>query len=232
MFGDAKALLGALALAAALILMVLARWDARLHRRPLHIAAACAAWIATVLAPFALLPFAQPRWAMPLAVPVCLLFGALLEASWRSWAPRHSRALEAGLLALVLAALPYGVLLARAADPIGADPRSIVEWIDAQEPPLSSRAVLVVLYEDGMRSLASADQAERFRYLAHGGGVLRAAYPETQRVMRFVDLSRRPPRNAIRPDSIYLGLGPDLAVARADPRLLDRELPRRFEAQR
>jgi hypothetical protein len=47
--------------------------------------------------------------------------------------------------------------------------------------------------------------------------------------MRFVDLSRRAPRNAIRPDSIYLGLAPNCAVARADPRLLDRELRRGFE---
>jgi hypothetical protein len=229
-FGDVKALLAALALATALLVAVMARWDAHLHGGPLRVAAACAAWIATVLAPFALLPFAQPRWAMPLAVPVCLLLGALLEAFRRSYVRRHAQALEAGLLVLVLASLPYGELLARATDPVGAYPRRIVEWVDAQKPPLSSRAVLVLLY--GAPGLANAAAAERFRYLAYGGGVLNAAYPKTQRVMRFVDLSRRPPRNAIRPDSIYLGLAPDLAVARADARLLDRELPRRFELRR
>ena len=84
----------------------------------------------------------------------------------------------------------------------------------------------------GAPGLANAADAERFRYLSYGGGVLNAAYPETQRVMRFVDLSRRPPRNAIRPDSIYLGLGPDLGIAGADARLLDRELPRRFDPAR
>jgi hypothetical protein len=227
-FGDASMLLAALALATALLIAVMARWDSRLHAGPLRVAAACAAWIATVLTPFAVLPFAQPRWAMPLAAPVCLLLGALLEAFRRSYAPRRAWALEAGLLALVLASLPYGALLAHATDPVGAYPRRIVEWIDAQEPPLSPRAVLVLLY--GAPGLANSAAAERFRYLSYRGGVLNAVYPETQRVMRFVDLSRRPPRNAIRADSIYLGLGPDLGVAGADARLLDRELPRRFEA--
>jgi len=227
-FGDAKTLLAALALATALLVAVMTRWDARLHGGPLRAAAASAAWIATVLAPFALLPYAQRRWAMPLAVPVCLFLGALLDAFRRSYVPRRAWALEAGLLALVLASFPYGALLARATDPVGAYPRRIVEWIDAQEPPLSSHAVLVLLYE--APGLAKAADATRLRYLSYSGGVINAAYPETQRVMRFVDLSRRPPRNAIRPDSIYLGLGPDLGVAGADARLLDRELPRRFEA--
>jgi hypothetical protein len=229
-FGDAKGLLAALALAAALLVAVAARWDARLHGAPLRVAAGCAAWVATVLAPFALLPFAQRRWAMPLAVPVCLLLGGLLEAFRRSYAARRTWALEAGLLALVLASLPYGTLLARATDPVGAYPRRFVEWIDAQDPPLSPRAVLVLLY--GAPGLANAADAARFRYLSYGGGVINAAYPETQRVMRFVDLTRRPPRNAIRPDSIYLALDPDLGVAGADVRLLDRELPRRFEPVR
>jgi len=229
-FGDVKALLAALALATALLVAVMARWDGRLHGGPLRAAAACAAWIATTLAPFALLPFAQGRWAMPLAVPVCLLLGSLLEAFRRSYAPRRAWALEAGLLVLVFVSLPYGALLARATDPVGAYPRRIVEWIDAQEPPLSSRAVLVLLYE--APGLAKAADAARLRYLSYGGGVINAAYPEMQRVMRFVDLTRRPQRNSIRPDSIYLGLGPDLGIAGADARLLDRELPRRFEPAR
>jgi hypothetical protein len=201
-----------------------------MHGGPLRVAAACAAWTATVLAPFAMLPFAQPRWAMPLAVPVCLLLGSLLEAFRRSYAPGRARVLEAGLLALVFASLPYGTLLSRGADPVGAYPRRIVEWIDAQEPALSPRAVLVLLY--GAPGLANAADADHFRSLAYGGGVLNAAYPGTQRVMRFVDLSRRPPRNAIRPDSIYLGLAPDLGLAPAGQRLLDRELPRGFEPRR
>lgn len=226
-FGDAKVLLAALTLATALLVAVMTRWDARLHGGPLRAAAASVAWIATALAPFALLPYAQRRWAMPLAVPVCLLLGALLEAFRRSYAPRRAWALEAGLLALVLASLPYAALLARATDPVGAYPRRIVEWIDAQEPPLSSRASLVLLYE--APGLAKAAGATRLRYLSYSGGVINAAYPDTQRVMRFVDLSRRPPRNAMRPDSVYLGLGPDLGVGAADARLLDRELPRRFE---
>ena len=98
-----------------------------------------------------------------------------------------------------------------------ADRRQLVRWIEAQQPPLPERAVLVLLF--GEPGLADARQAERFRYLAYGGGVLNAAHPEAARVLRLHDLSRRPLRNAIRPDSVYLALRDDLSFERADDAL-------------
>lgn len=187
---------------------------------------ACLAWSALALLPFASLPFAQGRWAMPLAAPLCLLFGCLLEAAWRVVGARAPRAFEALLLLLLLASLPFGALREHASHPLGAHPRALVAWIDAQQPPLSDRAVLVLVF--GQPGLADAEQAERFRYLAYGGGVLNAAYPGTRRVLRLLDLSRRAPRNSVRPDSIYLVLGPDLSLAPASADLLERGLARGF----
>jgi hypothetical protein len=228
--GNASTLLVAVALGVALVVAVAARRDPRVAGWLLRTALATAGWTATLLAPFALLPFAQARWAMPLAAPVCLFFGALLEAFWRAWAPRRERVVEVALLCLVLVSFPYAALRARASDPLGAHPRAILEWIETQQPRPSPRAILVLLF--GVPGLASAEDAEHFRYLAYGGGVLNAADPQTRRVMRFVDLSRRPGRSAMRPDSVYLLLRPDLDLERAAPALLDRELPRRFEPAR
>jgi hypothetical protein len=99
-----------------------------------------------------------------------------------------------------------------------------VEAIDSLRPAVSDAAQLVLLF--GAPGLANAEAAERMRTLAYGGGVLNAVDPGTSRVLRFHDLSRRPERNAVRADSIYLALRPDLRVERADAALLARELPR------
>ncbi len=186
----------------------------------------CVGWLATAMAPFALLPFPQGRWAMPLAVPVALLIGMALEASWRAHGVRRPRLFEAALLALVLASFPYATLAGLAADPVGAKPRRIVEWLQAREATLPERAVIVVLY--GADGLASAEQGERFRYLAFGGGVLNAVEPTTRRVLRFQQLGRRFARNTLRADSVYLALSADLRLEPADSALLDRHLRRRF----
>jgi hypothetical protein len=192
------------------------------------VALAAAGWLATAAAPFALLPFPQGRWAMPLALPAALLCGAAFEAGWRAWGARRPRAFEAALAALLLLALPAGTLRAQAARPQGAAPRRLVEWLAAQSPPLADDALLVLLY--GAPGLASSQAGEDFRYLAFGGGVLNAVDPHTRRVLRFQDLARRPPRNTLRPDSVYLALRPDLRVEPAPATLLDRALERRFEA--
>jgi hypothetical protein len=202
------------------------RGDAATRRWLARAGAACAAWTLLAVLPFALLPFAQGRWALPLALPLCLLFGVLLEAAWRAGGARWPRAFEALLLALLAAALPVAALRERAAAPLGAHPRALVEWIEAQAPPLSDRAVLVLLF--GAPGLADAEQAEHFRYLAYGGGVLNAVYPGTQRVLRLHDLAQRAPRNAVRPDSVYLALRPDLSLERASAALLERSLERGF----
>ena len=52
--------------------------------------------------------------------------------------------------------------------------------------------------------------------------------PTTRRVLRFQHLGRRPARNTLRADTVYLALGPDLQLAPAETTLLDRNLRRRF----
>lgn len=189
-----------------------------------RVGGACLGWAAVVLLPFALLPFAQARWAMNLEAPLCLAFGALLEAARRSLPARRLGAFDAALAALLVAAVPWWALVERGLAPEGAQPRRLVEGIESLRPEVSDTAQLVLLF--GAPGLAGADRAERLRSLAHGGGVLNAVDPGTGRVLRFHDLSRRPERNSVRADSVYLALRPDLRVERADAALLARELPR------
>jgi hypothetical protein len=199
------------------------RWLAR-------VGGACLAWSAAVLLPFALLPFPQPRWAMNLEAPLCLALGALVAAARRALAPGGLRAFDAALAALLAASVPWSALVARGLDPEGALVRRLVAAIEAVRPPLPEAAPLVLLF--GAPGLAGAAEGERLRSLAYGGGVLNAVDPGTRRVLRFHDLARRPGRNAVRPDSVYLVLGPDRRVEPAPPELLARELPRAVAAQR
>lgn len=225
-FGGGAGLLLAAALGASAAFGAAVAGGSETRRFMLTAGLACAGWLATALAPFAVLPFPQGRWAMPLAVPAVFLLGVALEGAWRSFGGPRPRGFEAALLALVLASLPYATLAAAAADPVGAQPRRIVEWMEAQEPPLAEGAVLVLFY--GAPGLASTEAGERFRYLSFGGGVLNAVDPGTRRVMRFQDLSRRPARNTLRAGSVYLLLQRDLRLQRAAPDFLDTHLRRGF----
>jgi hypothetical protein len=225
-FGGAPAAIASGALAAGALASLAAgrvrppdalRWLAR-------VGGACLAWSALVLLPFALLPFPQPRWAMNLEAPLCLALGALVAAARRALAPRRIRAFDAALAALLVACVPWSALVARGLDPEGARVRRLVAAIEAVRPSLPDAAPLVLLF--GAPGLAGAAEGEHLRSLAYGGGVLNAVDPGTRRVLRFHDLARRPGRNAVRPDSVYLVLGPDLRVEPAPPALLARELPR------
>jgi len=230
-FGGTGPLAVAVLLAALLVAALLVSPPARRERARFgRLAATAIGWTAVVLAPFALIPFPQERYAMLAVAPVCLLFGALLDSFWRIGGKRYPRAFEAGLVVAVLAAMPVGVLAERAASPRGSGPRRIVRAIEAQQPAIASNARLVVLY--GAPGLAEREQAVAFRYLAYNGMVVDAVYPETTISMRFHDLSRRAPRNVIRPGSFYFQLSPSLEVERADPVLLDRELRRGIESTR
>jgi hypothetical protein len=228
-FGNAATLAGAALLGLASLSVLAARRDRAALPWLGRVGGACFGWIAAVGLPFALLPFAQPRWAMNLEIPVCLLLGAFASAACRAAAPRP-RALEVALATLLFAAVPYGALVARAADPLGAHPQRLVRFLDAQRPPIPEAAPIVLLF--GAPGLASAEQGERFRYLAYGGGVLNAMDPTTRRVLRFQDLAQRPARNTLRSDSVYLVLLPDLDVAKAKPDLLERELRRGLATHR
>jgi hypothetical protein len=226
-FGGTGPLAVAALLGAALLVSAPGRRErARLGR----LAAVAISWTAVVLAPFALIPFPQERYAMLAVAPLCLLLGALLDAFWRVAGGRYPRAFETGLLALVLAWLPYGALLARATDPVGAYPRRIVRAIEAQQPAIASNARLVALY--GTPELAARESAMAFRYLVYNGMVVDVVYPEKTMSMRFHDLSQRSPRSVIRPHSFYFQLSPSLEVEPADRVLLDRELRRGIESTR
>jgi hypothetical protein len=177
-----------------------------------------------VALPFAMLPFAQPRWAMNLEAPLALAFGALLEAARSSLPARRIGAFDAVLAALLVAVVPWPALVRRGLAPEGERPRQLVRVIESLGPEASNGAQLVLLF--GAPGLASAERGEELRQLAYGGGVLNAVDPGTQSVLRFQDLSRRPERNAVRPDSRYLALLPDLRVEPAGAALLAREMPR------
>ena len=230
-FGGTGPLAVATLLAALLGTALLVSAPGRRERARLgRLAAMAISWTAVVLAPFALIPFPQERYAMLAVAPVCLLVGALLDASWRIAGGRYPRAFEAALVVAMLASIPFGVLAQQAASPRGDAPRRIVRAIEAQEPAIASSARLVVLY--GTPELAAREQAVAFRYLAYNGMVVDAVYPETKMSMRFHDLSRRSARNVIRPRSFYFQLSPSLEVERADRALLDRELRRGSESTR
>jgi hypothetical protein len=219
---------GALPLAAAgLTVSAFAAWLRRARgpascAAPLRASAVCAAWLVVAGAPFALLPFPQLRYAMPLEVPASLLVGAWLDAAFRA-AARRPRAAELALAALAIAAIPYGALARRAAEPRGAPVRALVEAVESL-PGLREGARVIVLY--GAPGLADAERALHLRYLAYNGAALPAVHPETRMSLRFHDLAQRPPREAIRPGALYLALRPDLRLAPADSALLRRELPR------
>jgi len=223
--------IGPLAVAALLgAALLVSAPDRRERARLGRLAAMAISWTAVVLAPFALIPFPQERYAMLAVPPVCLLIGALLDAFWRIAGGRYPRAFEAVLVVAVLASIPFGLLAQQAAKPRGDAPRRIIRAIEAQQPAIASDARLVVLY--GTPELAAFEQTVAFRYLAYNGMVVDAVYPETTMSMRFHDLSQRSPRNAIRPRSFYFQLSPSLGVERADRALLDRELRRGFESTR
>jgi hypothetical protein len=230
-FGGAGPLAVAALFAALVGAVLLARAPGRRERARLgRIVAMAIGWTAVVLAPFALIAYPQERYAMLAVAPVCLLLGALLDGLWRVGGGRYPRAFEAGLVVALLAAIPFGVLAERAAEPLGDAPRRIVREIEKQQPAIGSNARLVVLY--GTPKLAAHEQAVAFRYLAYNGMVVEAVYPDTTLSMRFHDLSERSARNVIRPGSFYFQLSPSLEVEPASRAVLDRELRRGIESTR
>jgi hypothetical protein len=161
---------------------------------------------------------------MNLEVPLALAFGALLEAARRSLPARRRRAFDAALAAWVVAAVPWAALVARGLAPEGAHARRLAEAVASAAPDRGGPVRFVVLF--GAPGLGGSEAGEELRSLSYGGGLLNAVDPASGRVLGFHDLSRRPGRNAVRPDNVYLALLPDLRVEPADPKLLARELPR------
>jgi hypothetical protein len=214
-------------------LLLLGSWTVVLRseegrrQRPwlLRVCGVCAAWILLLLPVFALLPQREPRWAMMLAFPMSLLVAAHASALLRAHASERRWLADAALVGLLLVAVPVAPMVARAADPVGGPPRRLAAWVAAQRPPLAADAILVVLY--GGTGLASEAEMIRLRASTSWGRSLAVVEPGTRRSLRFHDVSQRPPRGAIRPDSIYVRLLPGLRFERARAAWLERELPRR-----
>ncbi len=191
--------------------------------------AVCVVWLAIAVAPFAMLPFPQLRYAMLLEPPASLLVGVWLDVAFRRAPVRRAPAAEIGLAAVVIAAIPYGTFAAQIAHPLAEPVLSLLATIDSL-PDLRDDARVTVLY--GAPGLADTKSGLELRYLAYNGAVLSAVRPESQMSLRFHDLAQRPSRAVIRPGTRYLALGPDQGLAPADPALLRRELPRAFESTR
>jgi len=198
-------------------------------RRALRTSAACVGWLAVAGAPFAMLPFPQLRYAMPLEPPASLLVGVWLDAGFRLAAARRPRAAELALAALAIAAIPFGTLASRIEHPRAEPLLRLLGSVESL-PGLREDTRVVVLY--GAPGLADAERARTLRYLAYNGAVLPALHPESGMSLRFHDLAQRPPRSAIRPGTRYLVLRDDLEPVPADPELLRRELPRATEDTR
>ena len=179
-----------------------------------RVSAALLGWVLLLLPAFVLLPQQEARWAMMFAAPLSLLVAAFASALLRGPFASRPRAGDVALLALLVAALPVVPMAERAADPVGGPPRRLSAWVAAQSPALSPDAILVALY--GGPGLAGEDSALRLRASTSWGRSLRVVEPGTRRSLRFHDVSRRPPRGAIRPDSVYVKLLPGLRFERAD----------------
>jgi hypothetical protein len=150
-----------------------------------------------------------------------LLIGAAACALWRLASSHWRPALEYGMLGLALACVPYGVLLDRAADPLGAYPRRFAEFVESHDLP-GTGGRMVILF--GAEGLASEEQAERSRQLVYGAGLLKALYPETELSLRLHDLNLKPGAEILRPRTLYAVLQPDLTLEPAGQALLDRRL--------
>lgn len=198
-------------------------------RRALRTSAACFGWLVVAGAPFATLPFPQLRYAMLLEPPASLLVAAWLDAGFRVAARRRPRTAELAVAALAIAAIPFGTLAARLAQPVAAPVLRLLDAIESL-PGLRDDARVVLLY--GAPGLADTQRALELRYLAYNGAVLPAAHPETEMSLRFHDLAQRPPRAVTRPGTHYLVLRGDARVVAADAELLRRELPRAMEDTR
>jgi len=189
-----------------------------------RVGVACLAWILLLLPVFALLPQREDRWAMMFAAPVALLTGALVSALAGALGGRRLRVFEGVLLVLLAVTLPHAAIFARAADPVGGPARRLTTWVSSQQPALPREAVIVVLY--GAPGLGSEAERGRLQAATSAGTALRVAEPGTRRQLRYFDVSRRPARGAVRPDSVYVKLLPGLRFEVPSPDWLDRELPR------
>jgi hypothetical protein len=213
-FGSSGALLAALALAAGVTASLRGAARACLLRSN----AFCLSWLLFALAPFAPLAFAHERFSIVIEAPVSLLLGSCLNGLRCRLGTRGRLPFELAMLGLVVASVPYGSLLDRAAHPLGGPPKRFVEFVETAG--LVRRPGTRVVLLCGTPGLASRAEAERFLYLNYSAGVLKALYPERKLSLRLHDLREEPGPAVLRPSAVYVKLLPDLSFERADRALL------------
>jgi hypothetical protein len=184
--------------------------------------ALCLPWILGLLAPFVILPFPHPRFAMAAEVPACLLFASYLELLWRACAPAWRRALELSLLALLLALTPWSTFEDHVRRPRGAVPKAFEEVLDLDGPRLKSGSRVVVLF--GAPGLADDASAAAFRTLVYEGSLVRAFFPDRHLEVRFQSVARGVERDILCPSCVHYALRADGRVEPIDRTAVSRLL--------
>ena len=179
----------------------------------------CAGWILTALVPFVGFGWTFYRFAINIEAPMCLLFGAYVNALWQRCSPQHARLLEGLLLGVIVSALPYRTLSLRANEPQGLPIERFVALMQSKHPHLQPGACVVVLY--GAPGLASPAEAEDFRFRADFGYVLKALYREENLALDLYDARQGVPPWVRQRRCVLLALRPGLQIEIADPHLVE-----------
>lgn len=118
------------------------------------------------MVPFLGMWFVHHRAAIIMEAPFCLLLGAHLDTVARATPRSDSRILEAGLVLLLLAMIPYGALLLQARVPRGVVGWEIATIVDEHQEQIPDRACVDVVPrpEDAWRD----GDLNALRFRAHG----------------------------------------------------------------
>ncbi len=149
-------------------------------------------WVIGISGAFAAIFWPAPplRSSLPIEIPAALLFAAYLQLAWRAWCARFGRLLEVGLLVLVVAAIPWHVLLDRIENPRGAQPKHVRDVLEADLGRLKRKSQLLILY--GGSELASEREVSQLRVRVYNGAIVHAFFPDRRMTMRFEDVTRGP----------------------------------------
>ena len=194
--------------------------------RLLEVHLLCVGWMAIVLLPFVALPAVKVRYATALGAPVSLLLGSYLDLLGRVYGQRRGRLIEAALLGLLVVSLPCTMLMDRARNPAGAEPKRLAE-IMSQYTRGQHETTRFILFH-GAPGLAKPRQVEIFRRRLYGGKFIQALYPDRRATMRLVDVSKHLANFGKYGRCVYLTLDRKSRVALAEPAVLERIMPERL----
>ncbi len=174
-------------------------------------------WIVVGMLPYVGMPFAHPRFAISIELPVCLLCGACLNVFSRVYSTKHQAVVEGVLAAVLVLSLPYRATWDQVAHPKGEPVKRLVWLIRQQAARLPKGATVVVLY--GSNGLSSAVETQDFRARVFGGAVLPAFYADKELKLYLLDVSQPPPKDLKCPPCLFLDLKPGqvLEPAARDP---------------